>query len=361
MQSSLASLAFGVVGAFVAVATDSLGGAVGGFLFGVLVAQVRALRQRVSHLEDRIQDLATRPIREAIPRPSPPSVHDDLASRPVPAVPPLVVPPVPTPSEALPAISAEADGLAIPGAVDQRVDAGPLPLSELDWPQPTGAAAHSDPTGVAAAIRSLVDFCTTGNVVAKVGVVILFFGVAFLLRFAADQGLLPIEYRLMGVTASALVLLAVGWRLRNSRPDFAVAVQGGAVGILYLTIFAAFRLYALVPALAAFALMLAVVVLSGALAVIQNQSVLAVLGTTGGFLAPILASTGSGSHVSLFSYYLVLNAGVVGLAWFRAWRVLNWLGFVFTFGIGLFWGGQYYQPEFFRSTEPFLIAFSCCT
>ena len=124
-----------------------------------------------------------------------------------------------------------------------------------------------------------------------------------------------------------------------------------------MTIFTAYRLYALIDALPALALMLAVVVLSGALAVLQSSPALAALGTTGGFLAPILASTGSGSHVSLFSYYLILNAGVVGLAWFRAWRVLNWLGFVFTFGVGLFWGSQYYEPALFATTEPFLIAF----
>ena len=103
--------------------------------------------------------------------------------------------------------------------------------------------------------------------------------------------------------------------------------------------------------------MLVVVVLSGALAVLQSSPALAALGTTGGFLAPILASTGSGSHVSLFTYYLILNAGVVGLAWFRAWRMLNWLGFVFTFGVGLFWGSEFYQPALFATTEPFLIAF----
>jgi uncharacterized membrane protein len=154
-----------------------------------------------------------------------------------------------------------------------------------------------------------------------------------------------------------MIMLGIGWRLRLSRPDFAMAVQGGAVGILYLTIFAAFRLYDLLPATGALALMLAVVGLSGALAVLQNQVTLAVLGTTGGFLAPVLASTGSGSHVTLFSYYLMLNLGIVGLAWFRTWRILNWLGFVFTFGVGLLWGSEFYEPALFSTTEPFLIAF----
>ena len=84
---------------------------------------------------------------------------------------------------------------------------------------------------------------------------------------------------------------------------------------------------------------------------------LAVLGVSGGFLAPVLASTGGGSHVMLFSYYAVLNAGVLGIALYKAWRPLNVLGFVFTFGIGAVWGARFYRPELLESTEPFLLLF----
>ena len=131
--------------------------------------------------------------------------------------------------------------------------------------------------------QTIVEFFTTGNLVAKVGVVILFFGVAFLLRFAAERGLLPIEFRLMGTAAAAVAMLGAGWWLRQSHADYAKAVQGGAVGILYLTIFAAYRLYALIDALPALALMLAVVVLSGALAVLQSSPALAALGPPAAF------------------------------------------------------------------------------
>jgi uncharacterized membrane protein len=76
---------------------------------------------------------------------------------------------------------------------------------------------------------------------------------------------------------------------------------------------------------------------------------------TGGFLAPILTSTGQGSHVALFSYYLILNSAILGISWFRAWRSLNLLGFLFTFFIGCLWGYQYYKPDLMLSTMPFLI------
>ena len=51
-----------------------------------------------------------------------------------------------------------------------------------------------------------------------------------------------------------------------------------------------------------------------ALALLQNSQALAVLAVSGGFLAPILTSTGSGNYVALFSYYAVINAGILWLA-----------------------------------------------
>jgi len=90
---------------------------------------------------------------------------------------------------------------------------------------------------------------------------------------------------------------------------------------------------------------------------LQDSLALAVLGAAGGFLAPILASSGAGSHVALFGYYALLNAGILAIAWFKAWRVLNVLGFAFTFGIATVWGGLNYRPEVYASTQPFLVLF----
>jgi uncharacterized membrane protein len=79
---------------------------------------------------------------------------------------------------------------------------------------------------------------------------------------------------------------------------------------------------------------------------------LAVLGFLGGYLAPVLISTGSGNHVALFSYYALLNAAVFAISWKRSWRLLNLIGFFFTFGVGAMWGDAYYRPELFATVEP---------
>ncbi len=196
-----------------------------------------------------------------------------------------------------------------------------------------------------------------GNTVVRAGIVILFFGVAFLLKYAYERVQVPIELRLTGVALLAIVLLAVGWRLRDKRAAYAQTLQGGAVGVLYLTVFAALRLYQLIPPGAAMPLLIAIAAFSAVLALLQNSRSLALVGTSGGFLAPVLASTGSGSHVMLFSYYALLNAGVLAIALKRAWRELNIAGFAFTFIIGATWGARFYRPELFASTEPFLVLF----
>ena len=214
------------------------------------------------------------------------------------------------------------------------------------------ASAHEDK--VVAAIRG---FFTGGNTLVRVGVIVLFFGVAFLLRYMAEHSHISIEVRLTGVALASIALIILGWRLRKTRGGYALALQGGGVGILYLIVFAALRLYSILPATIAFPALVVIAILSAALAVLQNSMAFALLGLSGGFLAPVLASTGEGSHVVLFSYYAVLNSGIVAIAWFKAWRPLNLAGFVFTFAIGTVWGVLRYLPKDFATTEPFLILF----
>ncbi len=205
--------------------------------------------------------------------------------------------------------------------------------------------------------KAIKNVFTGGNLFVRIGVTILFFGVSFLLKYVSERGLFPIEYRLIAVVIGAMSLLGLGWRLRLKNETYALLLQGAGIGILYLDIYAAFSLYQLIPPLAAFVLLFIVSMFSAALAVMQDSKSLAVLGFSGGFLAPVLASSGSHNHVGLFSYYAVLNLAIVAIAWFKAWRPLNLLGFAFTFIIGTVWGVFDYDASKFASTEPFLILF----
>lgn len=197
----------------------------------------------------------------------------------------------------------------------------------------------------------------SGNLVAKLGLLILFIGVSFLLKYVAADYTMPIELRLAGVALADIALLVWGWRIRHSRPAISLPVQGAALAILMLVVFGSFRLYHLIPAGMAFVLLLVLTAFTCLLAVLQNAVWLATFGIVGGFAVPLLASTGGGSHIGLFSYYAVLNAGVFAIALKRSWRMLNLLGFAFTFIVGTAWGVLKYAPENYLSTQLFLILF----
>lgn len=234
------------------------------------------------------------------------------------------------------------------------------PLLDDVWtPAPTAKepATPSGPNLIERAIEGARNWLLGGNTVLRVGVVLLFLGLAFLLRYATEGMVVPIELRYAGVAAAALGLLGLGWWLRLRNSNYGLMLQGAGIAVLYLTVFAAMRLHPLIDPGAAMGLLVAVTVFSAILAITQDALGLACAAALGGFAAPILISTGAGSHVALFSYFALLNAGILAIAWFKAWRLLNVIGFVGTFGIGFAWGMRSYTPELLWSTEPFLILF----
>ncbi len=203
----------------------------------------------------------------------------------------------------------------------------------------------------------VVSYFTDGNIFVRIGILILFFGVAFLLKYAAENSRIPIEFRFMGAAVGGLAMLVFGWRLRLRKPLYGLLLQGGGIGVIYITIFAAFRLADLLPPMLTFTLLVFFSAFTVTLAILQDSKALAIYAVLGGFLAPFLASTGSGNYIGLFSYYSMLNAAVFAVAWFRAWRALNLLGFIFTFGVFVLWVAFDYQPEDLLPASGFLLLF----
>jgi uncharacterized membrane protein len=293
--------------------------------------RLRALARRVSHLESEIVRLGG-------------SVATAASAEPVMRVEPAVV-------VASSPLIVEERPIA-PEPVPEPAPAAPVATAEIA-PAPEAFMRPATP----AKPNPIWAWITGGNALVRVGVVILFFGVAFLVGYIAENVDVPIELRLSGVAIGAIVMLLLGWRLRERAGGYGLVLQGGGIGVLYLVVFGALKIWKLLPAELGFFLLVAVALASAILAVAQDSRSLAVAGVTGGFLAPILASTGGGSHVMLFGFYLVLDIGVLVIAWYKAWRALNLLAFAFTFGIGAIWGAEGYRPEHFATTEPFLVAF----
>lgn len=380
----LLALVGSLLGLMVGSVHEAFLGLVGGALIGWQWARIRVLGRQMDELESRLRVLHSvqvarqasaatpSPASEAAPASTKPTDAMDSAPSQVTASAHSSVSanaPSPMPSDAdssepvaaiataraAPSSAAPEPQTAVPPQLDGAVKSAPGVVAR-EYFQDT---VHSQPSALERGIQRLREWFFSGNVPVKIGMLVLLFGVAAALKYSIDAGLvtLPLPLRLALVAAGGLFTVHWGWRNRTIRPAFGLSLQGGGIGILLLTTFAAYRLYALLPAGIAFALVLLLVAGAAMLAVLQNAAALAVLGFLGGYLAPVLLSTGSGSHVALFSYYAVLNLAVFAIAWVRHWRALNLIGFAFTFLIGMGWGARYYRPEHFATVEPFLILF----
>lgn len=197
----------------------------------------------------------------------------------------------------------------------------------------------------------------SGNIIAKIGGLIFIVGMAFLLKYAAQYGLLPIGLRLIAAAIVSLLLIAGGWMLRKRNENYALILQGIGISLIYIVIFISFRLYSLLPTTFAFALLIIIGLFAAILSILQNSRALIVLAQIGGFLAPILASSPQGDYIILFSYYAILNAAIGVIAWFKSWRLLNLIGFAFTFVIAIAWGVLRYTPVMYLPIQCFLIYF----
>lgn len=293
-----------------------------------------------------------------------------------------VAPPVtaPSPEVVKAAEPPRAPAVVVTPTIDPAPQPAPQPIPAATVPKEFLAAApvpvmaavpiappvrRSVPPAPAVPLRErlpapLRDAIFGGNTVVKVGVLLLFLGLAFLLRYAAARTHVPVEVRYVGVSLGGLLLLALGWKLRNASrgpAGYGLILQGAGIGLLYLTLLAAMKLHPLLPSGLGFALMAAVAVLGALLAVLQNAPWLALVSAFEGFAAPVLIGGGSGHPVPLFSYLAVLNLGIVLIAWHKAWRALNVLGFVATFGIASAWASRHYQPALYGDAQAFLILF----
>lgn len=341
------------------------GGGLIGVLFGIIIRQ----RDRVDQLEQRLASAQA-------PAPTPHSMREVPAPRAAGEFPPATNAAAAVQSAAMDVPAARASEYIKPAVAD-AANASVTPQAAVytaHEPQARIGSAwiservdqslhggHAEPVAPAQADSGarFWRWFGEGNWVAKIGIGLLFVGVGALFRYGYRQGWLafPIEYRFIAVALVGLAALALGFKQRDQRPLFARNLQGGAIGILMLTVFSAYRMYHLLPSSITFGMLLVLVLSCSMLAILQDSLGLAVFGIIGGFAAPILASTGSGNHVALFSYYAILNSAIIAISWTKGWRVLNLLGFLFTFLIGTAWGVLRYRPDQLASTEPFLILF----
>lgn len=202
-----------------------------------------------------------------------------------------------------------------------------------------------------------------GNPLAKIGIVLLFFGIASGLKLAAEHGLMPLPLRLFLAAVAGIGLIVFGVsKVRgdthtHTHRTFGLAIQGGGFALLYLVAYFMLERQAMIGQGLAFALFAALGVVCVAMAARQDGPALAVLGLSGAFLAPVLAGGNADTPLPLFSYFALLNVFIIAVDWFKSWRMLNIAGFIFTLAVGMAWAIDGYRDEHYLVTQIFLAVF----
>ncbi|HEY3990352.1 MAG TPA: DUF2339 domain-containing protein [Acidobacteriaceae bacterium] len=192
----------------------------------------------------------------------------------------------------------------------------------------------------------------------RIGIIALLIGVAWFLKFAFDNHWVGPAGRVLIGLLSGAALIAWSERFRTKGyTAFSYSLKAAGSGVLYLSLWAAFSMYHLVPAGVAFTGMILVTAFNAFIAWRQSAELLAVYAIVGAFSTPLLLSTGHNEEVFLFSYLLMMNAATMALLVLKGWNRLLVLSFVGT--VAFFWGWywQFYAPAEFVTTAVFLSLF----
>ncbi len=204
-------------------------------------------------------------------------------------------PPLPPPSTPAPPGPDEPEGVRTPAI-------------EIDWERWVGVRGAAVAGGVVLALAALLFF-----------------------KYSIEHGLIPPVVRvILGVAAGVAAIWSSEMLRRRGYEPAANALAGAGIVVLYGALWAANRLYDLLPTAAAYASMVVVTVACGVLAWRHRSLVIAILGLAGGFATPLLLATAADHPIGLFGYILLLDAGLLVLAQRRRWPVLGILGLAAT-------------------------------
>ncbi|MFT0752082.1 DUF2339 domain-containing protein [Synechococcus sp. RC10A2] len=185
-----------------------------------------------------------------------------------------------------------------------------------------------------------------GKVALYTGLTLLFLATAFFLGWAWTQ-LSPAGRLTLGYVGGVLLMgLGIVVRERTER-WFSDGLMGAGLATLYLSTWAGWERYALLGYMQAFGLTGAITALGIALALWRGSETLAIVATLGGFSAPVwLRGDSAGAPANFFGYLAVLNAGMLTVSAWRAWRYHQLTCLVATIVLVSGWAMTSYTPEY---------------
>lgn len=218
--------------------------------------------------------------------------------------------------------------------------------SPVSAPRPAPPPIIPLRAGIAASVKSQANLESRigSHWLNRIGILALLIGVSYFLKFAFDNNWIgPAGQISIGLVAGiAIVIWSERFRAKGYKA-FSYSLKAVGIGALYLSLWAAFHVYSLIPSSVAFAMMLVVTAATSVMALSQDAQILAAFALVGGFSTPILLSTGENREVALFTYVAILDIATLVLVTFRPWRRLLVMSYVGTLILYLGWYWTFYD------------------
>ena len=168
------------------------------------------------------------------------------------------------------------------------------------------------------------------NLINKIGIAILVLAIGFFVKYAIDNDWVGPAGRVgIGILCGG-ILIAIAHRLRNNYKAFSSVLVGGGLAIFYFTITLAYHEFHLFNQTVSFIILIVITCFAVALSLLYDKQELAVIALVGGMSSPFMVSNGSANYNALFIYLITLNAGLLVIAYFKSWRILNITAFGLT-------------------------------
>jgi uncharacterized membrane protein len=173
-----------------------------------------------------------------------------------------------------------------------------------------------------------------------IGVFVLLLAAGFFLKYAFDEKWIgPATQVTLGFFAGALLFAAGEICRRRKLRGLDIALAAVGLGVLYLSVYAANQIYSLIPDPLTIVVVLLVSAVGLSVAAVWDSRSLAVLAFLGGYLAPVLDTSGRFGHLLFFGCLTIINLASEGLAFFKRWTQLYFIGAVFSWVLlFIFWG-----------------------
>jgi uncharacterized membrane protein len=241
-----------------------------------------------------------------------------------------------------------------PGPLPAPSPPGPIPERSTFTPIPPGRGAAVIPRKLQPDLESRIG----SHWLNRIGIAALLIGVSYFLKFAFENNWIgPAGRVTIGLIAGiAIVIWSERFRLKGYKA-FSYSLKAVGIGTLYLSLWAAFHLYSLIPSSVAFLMMLVVTAATSVMALSQDAQILAAFALIGGFTTPLLLSTGQNKELALFTYVSILDLATLVLVTFKPWRRLLVMSYAGTLILYLAWYLSFYSRSQLALTLDFATLF----